>query len=243
MCHDEDSRPPSPPTVGAVRDHGADTLTGDDGTVFAVYRAEPAVAATRNVVILPDVRGLHPYYEQLAIRFAEAGYGATALDWFGRTSGTGDRGDDFDWQANIAQVRPADVRADVAAAVADRQARSPGPVFTVGFCFGGSQSWRLAASDVGLAGCVGFYGQPRLVADVEPDIHLPLLMLVAGGDAYTPPEDFTGMDERLTAAGKTHRMQVYPGAPHSFFDRAFGDWHDACDDAWAQITAFTDRHS
>jgi carboxymethylenebutenolidase len=51
------------------------------------------------------------------------------------------------------------------------------------------------------------------------------------------------MDKRLTAAGREHEMYVYPGAPHSFFDRAFEQWRVACADAWRRILAFVDRHS
>ena len=43
----------------------------------------------RRSSILPDVRGLHPYYEELALRFAEHGIDALAIDWFGRTAGAG----------------------------------------------------------------------------------------------------------------------------------------------------------
>jgi carboxymethylenebutenolidase len=38
-------------------------------------------------VILPDVRGLYRFYEELALRFAERGYTALAFDYFGRTAG------------------------------------------------------------------------------------------------------------------------------------------------------------
>ena len=71
MCHDDDSRPPSPPVVGEVSSHGLITLTAADGNSFAAYEAIPATPNGRNVVILPDVRGLHPYYEALAVRGSE----------------------------------------------------------------------------------------------------------------------------------------------------------------------------
>jgi carboxymethylenebutenolidase len=51
------------------------------------------------------------------------------------------------------------------------------------------------------------------------------------------------MHQRLTAAGREHEMVVYPGAPHSFFDRAFDQWRDACAHAWRRILDFIDRHS
>ncbi len=243
MCHDDDSRPPSPPAVGEVAHHGRVDLTAADGNTFAAYRAEPVRRNGRNVVILPDVRGLHPYYEHLAVRFAEAGFSSVAVDYFGRTNGVATRDDSFDWASEIGKVRPEQVAVDVAAATDLLTVDAAGPVFTVGFCFGGSQSWRLAAGDLPLAGCIGFYGRPSMVTDVEGDVHLPLLMMVAGGDAYTPQDDFQQMDSRLTAAGRDHAMHVYDGAPHSFFDRSYGEWEDACSDAWARMIDFTDVHA
>jgi carboxymethylenebutenolidase len=243
VCHDDESRPPGPPRVGGVTRHGPLQLTTEDGYTLAAYGAEPEEPAGKGVVILPDVRGLHPYYEQLAVRFAEAGFSAVAMDYFSRIRGPARRDDAFDWRAEIGNVRPEQVATDAAAAVDHLRTRAAGPLFTVGFCFGGSQSWRLAASDLPLAGCVGFYGRPSMVVDVEPDIHLPLLMLIAGNDAATPLSESVAMDERLTNAGKAHEAYVYDGAPHSFFDRSYGEWQEACNDAWRRILTFTDTYA
>jgi carboxymethylenebutenolidase len=242
MCHDDDSRPPGPPNPGAVAEHGPVTLTSADGTEFGAYLAVPDGTSRGGIVIVPDIRGLHPYYEQLAVRFAEAGFHAVGIDHFGRTLGVGPREEVPDWQQLIAQVRPEDVEADVAAAVARLRESTDGPVFTVGFCFGGGHSWRLAATGLDLAGCIGFYGRPVALSDVEADIHRPLLLLVAGADRATPLADFQALDARLTERGQVHEMVVYDGAPHSFFDRAFGEWGDACADAWVRILEFTERY-
>jgi carboxymethylenebutenolidase len=43
----------------------------------------------------------------------------------------------------------------------------------------------------------------------------------------------------LDRAGKQYEMHVYDGAPHSFFDVAFGEWEQACADAWHRILEFT----
>ena len=239
MCHDDDSRPPSPPRVGEVADQGLLTLTGADGNTFAAYQATPAEPNGRNVVILPDVRGLHPYYEALAVRFAEAGFHAVAFDYFGRTQGAAQRPDGFDWQSEIGNLTPEGVASDVAASAAWVDGVSAGPTYTLGFCFGGSQSWRLSASDLDLAGVMGFYGRPSMHADVEDSFAKPLLLLVGGADAATPVEDFEALDARLAERGVPHEMHVYPGAPHSFFDRAFAEWRDAGTDAWSRILAFT----
>jgi carboxymethylenebutenolidase len=226
------------------------TLTSADGSQFSAAYAAPAGPARVGVVVLPDIRGLHPYYVALAERFAEAGLPAVALDWFGRTAGlaggrtgTGVREADFDWQTHIPQTTAENIDADIAAALGYlRERTTPDlPVVTVGFCFGGSHSWRQSGGGLDLAGCVGFYGRPAVVGDAADRAHLPTLMLVAGADTVTPVEEQLALAERMRAAGADVDAPVYDGAPHSFFDRAFGEWEDACADAWRRILALTDR--
>lgn len=244
MCFDPSSRPPAAPgATGTVAEHGPVELTAADGNRFGGYQAIPNDPNGKNVIILPDIRGAHPFYEHLTQRFAEAGFHAIALDYFGRTAGIGDRGDSFEWQPHLKQVTPEHVRTDAAAVAEALRARNAGPVFTIGFCFGGSQSWRLAASDLDLAGVIGLYGKPSMFEDVIPDVHLPMLMLLAGADAATPQEEFRQLAEQLDTAGKNYDMHVYEGAPHSFFDRSFGDWAAACDDVWRRVIEFTDQHA
>jgi len=244
MCHDDDSRAPAPPVRGEVAEHGDVELTSADGTRFAAYEARPASPRSDGaaVVLLPDVRGLHPYYRDLAVRFAEAGLPAVAIDYFGRTAGTGPRGDSFDHMPHVQQTDPARIEQDAAAAAAQLREAGARAVFTVGFCFGGSQSWRLSASGLDLAGVVGFYGKPALVRDVLDRMHHPVLLLVAGADQATPQQDFADFDRALTDRGVPHEMTVYDGAPHSFFDRSYAEWKDAGADAWRRILAFVDRH-
>jgi carboxymethylenebutenolidase len=45
-------------------------------------------------------------------------------------------------------------------------------------------------------------------------------------------------DSRLTSAEVEHDILVYPGAPHSFFDRRYEQFADACEDAWRRVLAF-----
>ncbi len=101
MCFDSDSLPPIAPIAGAAVDHQATTLTANDGNRFSAFHATPEQRTGNAIIVLPDVRGLHHYYEELALRFAENGVEALAIDYFGRTAGTGNRGDDFDYQPHI----------------------------------------------------------------------------------------------------------------------------------------------
>jgi carboxymethylenebutenolidase len=66
-------------------------------------------------------------------------------------------------------------------------------------------------------------------------------MVIAGADAATPVEDQLELAATMRRAGAEVDAVVYDGAPHSFFDRAFGDWSQACADAWEHVLALTDR--
>jgi carboxymethylenebutenolidase len=246
MCHDHDSRPPASPRSGDVAERGTLELTAADGNQLSAAYAAPAAPATAGVVILPDIRGLHPYYVALAERFAEAGLPAVAIDYFGRTAGlaeTGTRADDFEWQPHIPQTTPEGIDADTTAGIEYLRSRTRAdlPVITVGFCFGGSHAWRQSASDVDLAGSAGFYGQPGRVGDAAGSARKPVVMLIAGGDSVTPVADQLELAATMRAAGAEVDDVVYDGAPHSFFDRSFGEWADACTDAWQHVLALTDR--
>src|SRR4051812_25897782 len=127
MCHDHDSRPPAPPRTGEVAERGVLTLTAADGTEFSAAYAAPAGQPRVGVVVLPDIRGLHPYYVALAERFAETGAAAVAIDYFGRTAGVcadGTRPEGFDWQTHIPQTTPEGIDGDITAAIAYLRSRA-----------------------------------------------------------------------------------------------------------------------
>jgi carboxymethylenebutenolidase len=201
------------------------------------------------IVVMPDVRGLHPFYEDLATRFAEAGIHAVAMDYFGRTAGPGPRGDGFDHAPHVEQTSPEGIATDVAAAAAFvRSAEGGGAagVFTVGFCFGGRNSFNQAGEGHDVAGVIGFYGgmRPRHEDDRHtpilraPTYAAPVLALFGGADTSIPEEKVEEFRRALEGAGVEHEIVVYEGAPHSFFDRAFEAHREACVDAWRRVLAF-----
>ena len=96
MCFDHDSRPPITPIAGGATDARDLTLISADGTRFAAYAARATRPTGAGMVVIPDVRGLHTYYKELALRFAEVGVDSVAIDFFARTDKTGDRSDKFE---------------------------------------------------------------------------------------------------------------------------------------------------
>jgi carboxymethylenebutenolidase len=230
-----------------VGEKGPTELVASDGNRFLAFRASPGGPPVAGVVILPDVRGLHPYYEDLAVRFAEAGFHTIAIDYFGRSAGLGTRDDTFDWKAHFTKTSNEGVSRDVQAAVDRLRAdtkRPDLPVFTVGFCFGGANSWRQSGEGHGLAGCIGFYGGHPMdrAGAVIPSMRAPLLMLLGGADQATPPSEFEEFARRVRDRGIAVESHTYPGAPHSYFDRSFAEHRDACSDSWKRILDFTAQY-
>ena len=251
MCHETTARPPLPPIAGGaggVEGTQRLVLEASDGNRFRAFTAGTAGLDAPGIVILPDVRGLHPFYEDLAVRLAEAGVHATAVDYFGRTAGVGDRDEDFEYRPHVEQMTPEGTRADVTAAIAHVRSDAGGGarrVFAVGFCRGGRISFAQAAEQE-LDGVIGFYGwpmgsgpdDPQAPIVLAPSYRCPVLGLFGGADKGIPVEDVDAFRQALEEAGVPNEIVVYEGAPHSFFDRAFEEHRDACDDAWRRVLAF-----
>ncbi|MGH2463192.1 MAG: dienelactone hydrolase family protein [Candidatus Limnocylindria bacterium] len=200
-------------------------------------------------MVIPDVRGLHPFYEDLANRLAEAGVHALAVDLYARTAGAGRRGADFESKSHVAQTDPSTIALDVRAAADALRASDGGSaerVYTMGFCFGGRVSFMQAAEGHSMAGVIGFYGpvakpfwpgEPTSV-DLASMFTCPVLGLFGGADPGIPAEDVAAFEAAIQAAGVEHRLITYPDAPHSFFDRTATEHADAAADAWRQVLRF-----
>ncbi|HVR88673.1 MAG TPA: dienelactone hydrolase family protein [Candidatus Limnocylindria bacterium] len=253
MCFPPGARPPEiPEGLRPIRpiSGGAGSedaiLTSADGATFRA-RVATAAHAEHGVVIAPDVRGLHSFYEELSERFASAGVHAIAIDYFGRTAGTDRRPDDFAFREHVAQTKPEQIQADIGAAVAELRRRTRAHrIYVLGFCMGGRVAFNASADQQGIAGVIGFYGVTRrrdandasAPIDKVVRMHAPVLGLFGGGDQAIPPEDNSAFDKALAHRRIPHELVTYPNAPHSFFDRSFAEWNDACDDSWRRVLGF-----
>ena len=249
MCFDTDSRPPLPPIRGGALEARDLLLRSRDGTEVAAHTARAESPTGAGMVILPDVRGLHPYYVELAGRFAEAGVHALAIDLYARTAGPHRRDAGFEYEPHVLQLKADALADDVAAAAAFLRSAEGGEaerLFTIGFCIGGRISLLQAASGLGLAGVVGCYPWPvgphrsglPAPADEAPRFGCPVLTIYGGTDAGIPSEARDAFARALMGAGVEHRSVVYPDAPHSFFDRKATDFAEDSSDAWRQILEF-----
>ena len=127
MCAPFDSRPPIPAIAGASVSHRHEALEADDCQRFEAFVALPdRPTESAGVVVLPDVRGLFPFYEEVAMRFAEQCHPAVAIDYFGRTAGVATRDADFPYTDHVPLTTPEQVQMDIASAVAFLRSPSGG---------------------------------------------------------------------------------------------------------------------
>src|SRR5438067_3475260 len=140
MCYANEARAPLPPIMGGSADEGDLVLTAADGNRFRAYAARAATPSGAAVVIIPDPRGVHPFYKALVRRFAQAGVDAVVVDYIDRTAGMSERPENFDLRAAIGQTTPEAIAADVAAGFVYLRNPAGGGaelVVTCGVCCGG----------------------------------------------------------------------------------------------------------
>jgi carboxymethylenebutenolidase len=252
MCFDANSTPPAsgePVTHATTKRR---TLHSSDGAEFSAFLAQPEQTSGIGVVVLPDFRGLSPFYEQLALRLAEQGHAAIAIDYFGRTAGTGPRDKNFVFMEHAVRMKRETIDADIAAATAFLRTAEAGncrATIALGFCFGGRQAFFSSAPHFGFAGVIGFYGAVSLYPNGAPgplqraaELTAPILGIFGGDDHGIPPSEVAAFDQALAAAGVEHELVTYPGAPHSFFDIKYAEHADACADAWRRVLTFISQY-
>ncbi|HWH31596.1 MAG TPA: alpha/beta family hydrolase [Egibacteraceae bacterium] len=245
MCHEPDDHPPEAPAQGMLAGVQRRTLTASDGAECAATVATTRRQGAPGIVIVPDVRGLHPFYERLAEQYAQAGVHALAVDQYGRTAGAEWRGAGFAYGPLVADAS-ATVHLDIAAAAQALREAGCERVFVTGFCFGGRAALMAAAAE-GVDGVIGFYGWPVTagVDGASPEslarerrLRAPVLALFGEADEGIPPGDVERYADALRASGVAHDVRVYADAPHSFFDRARTGHAGHCADAWGRALAF-----
>lgn len=205
--------------------------------------AKPAKLAgkTGAILVIHENRGLNPYIEDVARRFAKAGFVAFAPD--GTTSVGGFPGTDEEGAVKFRQVDGTKMFEDFVACYDWLKARPDvnGKVGAVGFCFGGGVVNHLAWVRPDLAAGVPFYGSAPSAADAAK-IKAPMLIhhgemdtrLAGGWPAY---------DEALKAAGVVHEGYIYKGAQHGFHNDTTPRYDkDAATLAWDRTIAWFNKY-
>ena len=193
------------------------------------------------VLVIHENRGLNPYIEDVARRFAVANFIAFAPD--GLTSVGGYPGDDEKGAAAFRQVNGAKMLEDFVAAAGwlKTQPQCTGKIGVVGFCFGGGVANSLAVRLPDLGAAAPFYGRQPSAEDV-PKIKAPLLLHYAGNDQGVN-QGWPAYEAALKANGKTYTAYTYEGTQHGFHNDTTPRYDEAAAKlAWQRTLEFFNKY-
>jgi carboxymethylenebutenolidase len=193
--------------------------TGDGQFDALVYR--PVALPAPGVLIIPEVFGRSIQLRDMAAEFVRAGFLVGILD--------------IHWRLEpevalapheVERARSLHQRLDYELAMADittaieqfrRLPECTGKIAVVGFCLGGTLSWRAAARTAADA-AVSYYGT-RIPKYIEETPKSPLLLHLGEADHFTPPEVIALIEKTIEGQGSAERFR-YPGAGHAFCNPA-----------------------
>ena len=226
-------------------------LTAADGNEFAAFLATPEEPAAAGVVILPDVRGLYRFYEELALRFAERGYrrasrsttsaappeprSATTTSSTCRTSSRRPTRPCRPTRAPRSRSCASSVHLDLHRRLLLRRPRVVGRRRVGPRARRRGRLLRLARR----ASAAGRAPSQRVARDRRARSS----RCRPATTRTSPPRTTPRSTQALTDAGVEHEIVTYDGAPHSFFDRKQEEFADASDDAWRRMLAFVEHAS
>ncbi|WP_119726765.1 dienelactone hydrolase family protein [Thermomonospora amylolytica] len=226
-----------------------ETVTVADGS-FAMPLWLPAGGTGPGILLIQEIYGVGPYITAVAEDLAGMGYAVGAPDMFWRIRpGWVGEHTERGTQESIELASRFDGRAGVAdlGAALDHLKGLPevtGGVGALGFCFGGSMAYLLAAERDDLAACVSFYGsQVPGALDLAPRIGCPIQFHFGGSDPYIPREQVAAV-ERAVAGMPNAEIHVQEEAGHAFHNRKSAMFHqpEAADRAWRLAEGFLARH-
>lgn len=187
------------------------------------YLVRPISADTREekpsklagVIVVHENRGLNPHIEDVARRFALAGFMAFAPD--GITSVGGYPGDDYNGALLFRKVDGKKMMEDMVAAAQWLKARGDctGKICATGFCYGGGVANNLATRlGADIAAVAPFYGAVPMDAEVAK---IKAAVMVHHGALDTRlAATWPGYDKALSAINVPHEGYIYPNSVHGF---------------------------
>ena len=186
---------------------------------YVAYPENPKKATT--VLVIHEIFGLSDWVKLQCDDLAAAGYIAVAPDMLsGMGPDGGSTGSISDVEAArkaISTLPPDQVLADLeaVAAYAKGLPASNGKLAVVGFCWGGTQTFRFATSSDAMAACFPFYGSAPEDKEALAAIDRPIYGFYAENDARVNAT-LPATEEALKSLGKTFEPVIYPGAGHGF---------------------------
>jgi carboxymethylenebutenolidase len=227
------------------------------GVNVPVYEARPAAGKDHPIiVVISEIWGIHEYIKDTTRRFAKAGYYAIAPELFVREGGVGHMTNVQEILKIVLSQKREQTLGDIAAAV-DWAQRRPNVkadrVGVTGFCWGGSTTIQVAATNPDMKAAVAWYGPPARPYqgasgpvtgfDLAKDIKIPFLGLFGETDKNPPPEDARKFGELVRAHNPNVEIVVYPGAGHAFHADYRPSYNKAAaDDGWNRCLAWFNKH-
>ncbi|TGK06694.1 dienelactone hydrolase family protein [Leptospira semungkisensis] len=219
-------------------------ITTAHGTMQA-FVAYPDSSPSPCILVLQEAFGVNDHIKDVAIRFSKQGYVAIAPELFYRTAPPGFVGsyDDFlSLQPHFSQLTPENIGSDLKS-VLEWLHSNPNVesdrIASIGYCLGGRASF-LANAMFSLKAAVSYYGT-RIIqsTDYSSLQRAPLLLVWAGKDKGSKPDQIRTVSDSLRAADKNFTELVFSEAEHGFFCDARGAYHkSSADQAWAMTLAF-----
>jgi carboxymethylenebutenolidase len=219
------------------------TFPSGDAEITAYLARPVAEGVYPAILICHENRGLTPHIEDVARRFAKAGYVGLAIDLLSREGGTAAHERDAvpglltdggaerhvgDFIAGYEYLQGLDI------VDGDR-------IGMTGFCFGGGITWRVATALPELRADVPFYGPAPDLAAV-PDIQATVLGVYAENDDRIT-SGVPDLQAALEAAGVTHQINIYPGVDHAFHNDTGERYNEEqATQAWNDMLAWFAEH-
>ncbi len=204
------------------------------------YLAQPAQSSNAPaLVLIHEWWGLNPHIEDIAQRYARAGYIVAAVDLYDGKVTT----DAPEAGALMSGLDPQVALDKLGTAIAHLRAQpNVTAVGVTGFCMGGVYTL-LAASHFAVEAAAPFYGIPEDLS-VLAKLSCPVLFIGGAKDQWITVEKMNKLDTALKQYGKQGEVKIYAGADHAFFNDTRPDVYSAADaaDAWQSVLAFFARH-
>jgi len=223
------------------------TFPGEGGVTLMGYLAQPKTGTGPfpAIIVLHENRGLTPHEQDLARRYARAGFVALAIDELSRQGGADKFATPQEKSAAIGKVKDDEVIADVNSAVKYLKAMDVvknSKVGMTGECWGGMQTMLAAVRLPDLAATVPYYGIAPMNLDEVKNMNGAMLALYGGTDQRvnaTAP----GLEAKLKEYNKTYEMKFYDGAGHAFNNDTGPNFNAAAaQDAWPRAVAWFNKY-
>ncbi len=228
-----------------------------DGRKMPVFISGPdSNDVLPGLIIVHEIFGLTDHIKDLAQRFAKLNMRAYAPDLFSGVEGApldSAGRENLDLMREVwSKIPDNQFISDLRAVLVQMQRSkivSHDKIGAIGYCMGGAIALMFASESPELSWIADYYGRikypsltktkPKHPIDYVGALQCPMLGIFAGIDPLIPKSDIEDLSKQLEVHGKSHKIKVYPRAPHAFFNDRRPHYNaEAATDAWQITLAF-----